>query len=97
MPKVYVRDAGHHWPLCVRGLSEAPLAAGVLDDEGRRGALSCGLVLRATLGGLQVLAGAADQASYQVMEQVTSKEHVDPGVTAAVQTAQQHSDDKGHV
>jgi len=31
------------------------------------------------------------------MEQVTSKEHVDPGVAAAVETGQQHGDDEGHV
>jgi len=30
------------------------------------------------------------------MEEMASKKHVDPGVTAAVQTGQQHGDDKGH-
>lgn len=31
------------------------------------------------------------------MEQVASKEHVDPGVAAAVETGQQHGDNEGHV
>lgn len=34
----------------------------------------------------QVLSAAAEDTLHQVVEQVTCKEHVDPGVTAAVQT-----------
>lgn len=47
-------------------------------------------------GGCQVLSAAAEEATRQVLEQVTGKEHVDPGVTAAVEAGQQHGDDEGH-
>lgn len=31
------------------------------------------------------------------MEQVTREEHIDPGVTAAVETGQQHGYNEGHI
>lgn len=55
------------------------------------------LLIRAAGGGCHVLSTAAEEALHQVLEKVTSKEHVDPGVTAAVETGQQHGDDEGHV
>lgn len=83
-----------HCAGCVR---EAPLAAGVLDDVSGGVFLVPALSIAAAGGGRQVLSTAAEEALHQVMEQVTSKEHVDPGVTATVETGQQHGDDEGHV
>ena len=73
----------------------SPLAAGVL--HGVRVALVPALSVTAAGGGCQVMSTAAEEALCQVLEQVTSKEHVDPGVTAAVETGQQHGDDEGHI
>ena len=76
---------------------EAPLAALVLDDVGGGAALVPARSIAAAGGGCQVLSAAAEEATRQVLEQVTGKEHVDPGVTAAVEAGKQHGDDEGHV
>lgn len=78
-------------------MCEAPLAAGVLNDVS--GGVALVLVLSITAAGrvCQVLSTAAEDAPHQILEQVTSEEHVDPGVTAAVETGQQHGYNKGHV
>lgn len=75
---------------------EAPLAALVLDDVSGGAALVPAWSIAAAGGGCQVLSAAAEEATRQVLEQVTGKEHVDPGVTAAVEAGQQHGDDEGH-
>lgn len=80
---------------CAGSLRQALLAAGVLDDEGGGAALVAATLL--TGRGPQVLAGAADETLHQVVEQMPGEEHVDPGVTAAVETGQQHGNDEGHV
>lgn len=54
------------------------------------------LLITVTGGSRQVLFTAAEEALPQVLEQVTGKEHVDPGVAAAVETRQQHGNDEGH-
>lgn len=83
--------------LCDGGLGDTPLAAGTFDDVGGGVALT-GILLRivAALRGLQIECGTAQQVLLKVMEEMPSKKHVNPGVTAAVQTGQQHGDDKGH-
>lgn len=78
-------------------MCEAPLAAGVLDDIGGGIALVIALSITATGGGCKVLSTATEEALHQVVEQVTSKEHVDPRVAATVETGQQHSNDEGHI
>lgn len=78
-------------------MCEAPLAATALDDASGGLALVPAMFITAAGGGRQVLSTAAEEGLHQVMEQVTAKEHVDPGVTAAVETGQQHGDDEGHV
>lgn len=79
------------------GVRQAPLAAGVLEDVGGRVALVPAGALAAAGGRRQVLSAAAGRETpHQVAEQVAGEEHVDPGVTAAVQTGQQHGDDEGH-
>lgn len=78
-------------------MCEAPLAAGVLDDVSGGVALVPALSITAAGGVRQVLSTAAEEALHQVVEQVTGKEHVDPGVATAVETGQQHGDDEGHV
>lgn len=84
--------------LCGRCLGNASLAAGALHDINGGVALAAGVVLQITaaLRGLQVVCRTAQKVLLQVMEQVSSKTHVDPGVTTAVQTGQQHGDDEGH-
>ena len=69
-------------------MCQAPLAAGVLDDVSGRFALVCALSITAAGGGCQILSAAAEEALHQVLEQVTGKEHVNPGVAAAVETGQ---------
>lgn len=83
--------------LCDRGLGDTSLAAGTFDDVGGGVALT-GILLRITvaLSGHQIESGTAQQVLLQVMEKMASKKHVDPGVTAAVQTGQQHGNDEGH-
>lgn len=83
--------------LCDRGLGDTPLAAGTFDDVGGGVALT-GILLwiTAALRGFQIECGAAQQVLLQVMKEMPSKKHVDPGVTAAVQTGQQHGNDEGH-
>lgn len=84
--------------LCGRCLGNASLAAGALHDVNRGVALAAGVALQiiAALRGLQVVSRTAQKVLLQVMEQVSSKAHVDPRVTTAVQTGQQHGDDEGH-
>lgn len=77
-------------------MCEAPLTAGVLDGISGGAALVSALLITAAGGVSQVLSAAAEEALHQVMEQVASKEHVDPGVTAAVEAGQQHGDYEGH-
>lgn len=48
------------------------------------------------LGRLEVAVGAAREVLPEVLEQVSRKAHVDPGVAAAVEAGQQHGDDEGH-
>lgn len=79
---------------CVR---EAPLAACVLDDTSDGVTFVPALMIAAAGGRRQGLSAAAGEAPHEVLEQVTGKEHVDPGVTAAVETRQQHGDNEGHV
>ena len=80
------------------GLSDAPLAAGAFDDVRGGVALAAGVLvsLAAALRGLQVVGRAAEERLPQVVEQVAREEHVDPGVAAAVQAAQEHGDDERH-
>ena len=82
---------------CAGRVCEAPLAAGVFDDISGAVALVPALSITVAGGVCQVLSTAAEEAPHQVAEQVTSKEHVDPGVTAAVEASQQHGDNEGHV
>ena len=82
---------------CAGYVCEAPLAAGVIDGIRGGVALVPALLITAAGGGCQVLSTAAEEALHQVAEQVTSKKHVDPRVAAAVETGQQHGNDKGHV
>lgn len=81
---------------CAGRVSEAPLTAGVLDDISAA-ALVPAVSIAPARRVRQVASTAAEEALHEVMEQVTSKEHVDPGVAAAVETGQQHGDDEGHV
>lgn len=77
---------------------EAPLAAGGLEDvSGAVFSLVPAVLIAAARGVRQVLSTAAEEAPRQVVEQVTGKEHVDPGVATAVETGQQHGNYKGHV
>lgn len=84
--------------LCGRCLGNAPLAARALHDVCGGVALAARIALQITaaLGGLQVACRTAQKVLLQVMEQMSSKAHVDPGVTTAIQTGQQHGDDEGH-
>lgn len=75
-------------------MRQAPLASGVLHDAGAGLALVLAPSIAAARHHL-VLAAAEDLR--QVLEQVSSEAHVDPGVTAAVKAGQQHGDDKSHV
>ena len=77
-------------------MREAPLAAGVLHDEGGAGP-GGELPPAATRGRSQVPPGATAQTPQQITEQVARKEHVDPGVAATVEAGQQHGDDEGRV
>ena len=102
--KLYYRKLGWlssglslHWPPCAGCVCQAPLTAGVPDDVSGGSALVSALLIAVAGRICQVLSAAAREALQQVMEQVTSKEHVDPGVTAAVETGQQHGNDEGHV
>lgn len=77
-------------------MRQAPLAAGVLRDAGA----GVPFVLAPSIAAARhhvVFTAAAAEALHQVLEQVSGEEHVDPGVTAAVKTGQQHGDDEGHV
>lgn len=79
-------------------MRQAPLAAGVLRDAGA----GVPFVLAPSIAAARhhvvfTAAAAAAEALHQVLEQVSGEEHVDPGVTAAVKTGQQHGDDEGHV
>lgn len=87
-----------HQCLCGRCLGNASLAAGALHDVSGGVALAAQVVLQITaaLRRLQVACRTAQKVLLQVMEQVSSKAHVDPGVTTAVQTGQQHGDDERH-
>ena len=84
--------------LRVGRLSDAPLAAGALDDVGGGVALVAGVKVPLALaaGRLEVARGAAHKALPEVLEQVPRKAHVDPWVAAAVEAGQQHGDDEGH-
>lgn len=51
--------------------------------------------LALALGRLEVARRAAQKGLPEVLEEMPSEEHVDPGVTAAVEAGQQHGDDEG--
>lgn len=78
-------------------VSQAPHTAAVFDVK--RGGASLVPALLIALAGwvCNIVSAAAAEALYQVMEQVTGKEHIDPGITAAVKASKQHGDDEGHV
>lgn len=76
---------------------QAPLAAGVLHDAGAGVPFVAAPSIAAAGGRRCVGFTAAGEAPPQVLEQVSGEEHVDPGVTAAVEAGQQHGDDEGHV
>lgn len=78
-------------------MCETPLAARVLDDTSDGVTFVPALMIAAAGGRRQGLSAAAGETLHQILEQVTSKEHVDPGVTAAVETRQQHCNDESHV
>lgn len=82
---------------CAGCVCEAPLAAHVLDDTSDGVTFVPALMITAAGGRCQGPSAAAEEALHQVLEQVAGKEHVDPGVTAAVETRQQHGNDEGHV
>lgn len=84
-----------HTP-CAGCVCEAPLAARVLDDTSGRVTFVPALLITVAGGSCQVLFTAAEEALHQVLEQVTGKEHVDPGIAAAIQTRQQHGNNEGH-
>lgn len=84
-------------PPCAGRVREAPLTAGILDDVSGGRALVRALVFAAAGRVCQITSATAEEAPQQVLEEVTGKEHVDPGVTAAVQAGQQHGDDEGDV
>ena len=54
------------------------------------------VTLTAALGGLEVVSRTAQKVLPEILEQVPSEAHIDPGVTAAVEAGQQHGDDEGH-
>lgn len=87
-----------HQCLCGRCLRNASLAAGALHNISGGVALAARVVLQlaAALRRLQVTCWTAQKVLLQVMKQVSSKAHVDPGVTTAVQAGQQHGDNEGH-
>lgn len=55
------------------------------------------LLITAARALCQVPSTAAEETLHQVMEQVTREEHVNPRVTAAIETGKQHCNDEGHV
>lgn len=52
--------------------------------------------LAVALGRLEVAGGAAQKILPEIVEEMSGKAHVDPGVAAAVEAGQQHGDDEGH-
>lgn len=83
---------------CAGCVCQTPHTAAIFDDVGGGTALVPALPI-ALAGRIRqiVSAAAAEEALHQVVKQVTGKEHVDPGITAAVETSKQHGDDEGHV
>lgn len=76
-------------------LHEAPLArAFAAEDEGGGVALLADAQVTRRPR-LQIVRGAAEEPSHQVVEEVPRVQHVDPGVAAAVEAGQEHGDDEG--
>lgn len=82
---------------CGGGLGDAPLTARALDGKVRGDALVAGVkvALAGALRRLEVARRAAQKGLPEVLEEMPSKTHVDPGVAAAVEAGQQHGDDEG--
>lgn len=82
---------------CGGGLCDAPLTAGALDGKVGGDALVAGVKvgLAGALGRLEVTRRAAQKGLPELLEEMPSKAHVDPGVAAAVEAGQQHGDDEG--
>lgn len=76
-------------------LHKAPLARALAaeDEGGGVALLADAQVTRRPR--LQVVRGAAEEASHQVVEEVPCVQHVYPGVAAAVEAGQEHGDDEG--
>lgn len=78
-------------------MSQTPHTAAVLDDESGGATFVPALLIAAAGRVRQIVSAATEEAPHQVVKQVTSKEHVDPGIAAAVEASKQHGDDEGHV
>lgn len=52
--------------------------------------------LTVAVGRLKVVSRAAQKALPKIVEEMPREEHVYPGVTATVETGEQHGDDEGH-
>lgn len=85
------------WRLCGWSLCDASLTASAFNGKCWGVALVARveLVLKVATGWFEVASGTTQKVLSKILEEVTSKAHVNPGVTAAVEAGQQHGDDEG--